>query len=191
MPSADAPTTVTVQLTAASVEALKSLAKRHLADTPTTSAYERNVAIALDALCPVGADAFAKRLAAAHGALTGAGGDADRAGEVVRHLEAWDRTRLRIDTGAIDTPDEWGFWVVDTDRSWDSSNHLYSTGLTCLGYGQSAGEAVAEARSSRRADYVDAIQDEDGLGSIVAIRMVDLHLVVDEAPASENAHGDR
>ena len=40
---------------------------------------------------------------------------------------------------------EWGFYVVDQDRSWGWSNHVCTLGCVCLGYGETPEAGWAEA----------------------------------------------
>lgn len=48
---------------------------------------------------------------------------------------------------------EWNFWVEDSDRSWGWSNHVFTFGLCFSGYGETADEALAEAKKSQRDDF--------------------------------------
>jgi hypothetical protein len=49
-----------------------------------------------------------------------------------------------------ETGTEWSLYVVDEDRSWGWSNHVWSLGFVCAGFGETPGDAWREAIASRR-----------------------------------------
>lgn len=91
----------------------------------------------------------------------------------------------------VDPPARWNFYAEDTDRSWGWSNHVYSLGHAFVGFGETPGAALAEARGQQREDFTQFVADEDSVGLVAVASAAHVSITLDLGESVPSPHAAR